>query len=343
VPSIRDVAAEAGVSIATASRVLSVADYPVRAATRDAVLAAAERLGYRRNALAKNLRQGTTSAVGVCSTVLSNLTAMTAVEGISETLEEFGKHAQIAITRWDATRERAALDLFAEERVAGVLSFPTQLERDAYLRLHEAGIPIVLFNRTVPGVPAPVVRHDFAGGYRYAVEALAAAGHRRIAALLSSPLGGHGTHVLPAHGIAWTAALERVGLESREPWHLPAGDVLDVPRMRQLLEPLFTGPDRPTALFCGVAPATIAALRVLDDLGLRVPDDVAVVGTADERWRPLIPDHVPVVVLDSYQLGAKAAQLLEDMIVAGQVTGGTEVVVGVDVDAPSWGQPTRHP
>lgn len=333
--SVRDVAEEAGVSVATASRVLSAADYPVRPATRERVLATAERLGYRRNALARNLRQGTTAAVGVCCTTLSNLTAMSSVEGISETLEGFGRHAQIAWTRWDPDRERGALELFLEERVAGVLSFPTQSERDAYLRLHEAGIPTVLFNRTVPGVPAPVVRHDFAGGYRYAVEALAAGGHRRIAALLASHHGKDGAQVLTGHSIAWSAALERVGLEPRPGWHLPGGDTLELPRLRRELGALFAGRDRPTALFCGLVPATLGALRVLGELGLRVPDDVALVGTADQQWRPLIPDDVPVVVLDSYQLGATAAQLLEDAVVTGRVTGDTEVVVGVELEAGS--------
>jgi LacI family transcriptional regulator len=334
--SIRDVAAEAGVSVATASRVLSVSDYPVRASTREKVLAAAKRLGYQGNAVARSLRRGSTSAVGVCSTVPSNLTAMTAIEGICETLEDFGMHAQIAITRWDVSRERSALRLFVEERVAGVLSFPTQQEQAAYLQLQESGIPVVLFNRTVSGVPAPVVRHDFAGGYRHSVEILAAAGHRRIAALLPSPPDDQNAEVQTAHRIAWSAALERVGLEAHDSWALPSGETLDVDRIRQLLEPLFSGPDRPTALFCGLAPATIAALRVLDDLDLRVPDDVALVGTADERWRPLIPDRVPVVLLDSYQLGAKAARLLQEMIAAGRVTGDTEVVVGVNVETPSW-------
>lgn len=332
--NMRDVAEAAGVSVATASRVLSVADYPVRPATRERVLEAAERLGYRHNALARSLRQGSTTAVGVCSRSLSNMTAMTAVEGISETLQGFGRHAQIALTKWDRDGEREALDLFLEQRVAGVLSFPTQLERDAYLRLQDSGIPTVLFNRTVPGVAASVVRHDIASGYRFAVETLAGQGHRRIAALLSSHHGGEGAEVLTERGIAWTAAMERVGLDPHAEWQYPAGDTLDVRRVREVLEPLFTGADRPTALFCSLMPATIAALRVLDGLGLRVPDDVAVVGTADERWRPLMPDHVPLVVLDSYRLGAKAAELLEDSINNERVTGDTEVVVGVDVATP---------
>jgi LacI family transcriptional regulator len=334
VSSIREVAQEAGVSVATASRVLSGSGYPVKAQTRDRVLAAAERLGYRRNALAQSFRTGSTSSVGVCATVLSNLTAMSAVEGISECLGGMGRQAQVAMSRWDPARERAALELFLEERVAGVLSFPTLLEKDAYLHLQEDGVPVVLFNRAVPGVPAPVVRHDFASGYRLAVESLAAVGHRRIAALLASHDGDAQARVLKGHGIAWSSALERVGLDPHRDWQLPAGDSLDVPRVRAELERLLAQRERPTALFCGVVPATVAALIALDELGLRVPEDIAVVGTADQQWRPLIPRRVPVVVLDSYKLGAGAAKLLDELISRGQVTDDTEVIVGVDLDEP---------
>ena len=186
-----------------------------------------------------------------------------------------------------------------------------------------------------------MIRHDFAGGYRVAAEALAAAGHRRLAAILpSSETSPDAIAPRTEHAIAWDAAVERLGLEPRTDWHLPGRDVLDARRFRSELAELCTGPDRPTALFCGLVPDTIAALRCLDELGLRVPDDIAVVGTADERWRPLIPDEVPVLVLDSYQLGVDAARLLDDAITAGRVTADTEVVVDVAFDR---GTPTeRH-
>jgi DNA-binding LacI/PurR family transcriptional regulator len=141
--------------------------------------------------------------------------------------------------------------------------------------------------------------------------------------------------VLKGHGIAWSSALERVGLDPHPDWQLPAGDSLDVPRVRVELERLLAQRTRPTALFCGVVPATVAALTALDELGLRVPEDIAVVGTADQQWRPLIPRRVPVVVLDSYKLGAGAAKLLDELISRGQVTDDTEVIVGVDLDEPA--------
>lgn len=330
--SIREVASRAGVSVATASRVLSQADYPVRASTRDRVLATAESLGYRPNTLARNLRHGSSSAVGVCTTALSNLTSMSAVEGITDFLDGLGRPAQVAMSRWDAARERAALDAFLEERVSGVLSFPTLSERDAYRRLQTAGIPTVLLNRPLAGVPAPVVRHDFASGYRRAVEVLASRGHRRIAALLASHTDDQSEYVLEGHGIAWSAALERVGLNPHPDWHLPAGHSLDVPRFRQLLTRMLNEPNPPTALFCGLVPATVTVLKVLSELDIRVPEDIAVVGTTDPQWHPLLPDDVPVVVLDSYTLGSTAAQLLDEHIVADRVTDDTEVIIGVDFD-----------
>jgi len=332
--SMRDVATRAAVSVATVSRVLSDEGYPVRRETRQKVLAAAEDLGYQHNALAQSLRQGRANSVGVCATVLSSLTAMSTVEGISETLTGYGRNTQVTLTRWEAARERAALELFSTERVAGVIAFPSEAEQEGYRRLQASGVPVVLINRSVAGVPAPVIRHDFAGGYRLAVETLAATGHRRIAAVLPSSADASGNPVSRTeHGIAWDAAVERLGLEPRPDWRLPGSDALDVGRLRGELAALLTGPNRPTALFCGLVPDTLATLRILADLGLRVPEDIAVVGTADERWRPLIGEEIPVLVLDSYQLGVTAARLLDDAITTGRATADTEVVLGVGLDA----------
>lgn len=336
--SVREVAQEAGVSASTVSRVFS-GDYPVSPATRERVLAAAERVGHRPNALARNFRHGRTSTVGVCSVGLSTLAVMSTIEGISETLGGFGRQVQVAMSQWEVTRERAAITSFLEERVAGVLSFPTQEETASYLQLQDAGIPLVLINRTVPGVPAPVVRHDFAGGYRLAVENLAGAGHRRMAAILPSRETSEGDRELRReHRIAWSAAMERLGLDSIPEWQLPGGEALDVPRLESELADLFSGgaSERPTALFCGLVPATLAALRVFDELGIRVPQDVTMLGTADPRWRHLIPSHIPLVILDSFELGTKAAELLEDAISSDRVTSDAEVVVGVTLDVQSW-------
>jgi LacI family transcriptional regulator len=328
---IREISAEAGVSIATVSRVLSGADYPVRRATRERVLAVAAQLGYQPNLTARSFRRGSTAAVGVCCTTLSSLTTMSTVEGITDAIEDFGHYPQIAVSRWDAVREKEALELFLAERVAGVLSFPTQLVREPYARLQAAGVPVVLLNRSIVGVPAAVVRHDFAGGYRSVVESLAAAGHRRIAALLPGQLAKDADgQVQNAHAIAWHAALTRLGLEPRPDWQLPGGDSLDLVWLRQELGALFAAKDKPTALFCGLAAGTLLALRALAELGISVPDDVAVVGTTDEHWRPFIPQHIPVAMLDSYTLGARAAQLIEQAITTGRVTDDAEEIIGVD-------------
>jgi len=90
-------------------------------------------------------------------------------------------------------------------REAGVISFPSGAPADGYLRLQAAGVPVVLLNRRVPGLAAPLIRHDFTAGYAMAVEHLAARGHRRIGTVLSRSFATRVEQIA-----AWHAAIDEL-------------------------------------------------------------------------------------------------------------------------------------
>ena len=306
---ITDVAREAGVSIATVSRVLADAGYPVRAETRQRVLEAAERLRYTPNGLGRSLRVGRSTAIGVCATTFNNPTAVAAVEGIIRACRVVNRHVQTTTTFSDAGDEEVYLDLFLRERVAGVISFPSGAPAAAYQRLQQRESPVVLLNRRVPGLVAPVVRHDFAGGYAQALEWLAARGHRRIGALLPRDLS-HWAEL----AVAWSAAFERLGLEPQPDLVRHVGPAPTTEDTHQVVSELLTRPAPPTALFAATAVSTLVALRAIQTATQPSLHNVALVGTGDRRWELLFPPTVPFVCLDSFGLGTTAANILNDLI-----------------------------
>jgi LacI family transcriptional regulator len=328
--AITDVAREAGVSVATVSRVLADTGYPVRAETRQRVLAAAERLRYSPNGLGRSLRVGRSTAIGVCATTLNNPTAIAAVEGIIQACRAVNRQVQTTTTFWDPAEEQGYLELFLRERVAGVISFPAGAPAEAYQRVQQMGTPVVLLNRRVPGVIAPVVRHDFAGGYALAVERLAAQGHRRIGAILPNNIGIWAQQTGP-----WSAAFERLGLEPRPDLVCYAGAAPTTEGDHRIVSRLLTRDEPPTALFAATPLTTLVALRAIQTAERPAVRETVLVGTGDQRWELLFPPTVAFVSLDSFGLGTTAACVLNDLIdTGGDVHADAEMPIAVSfVDA----------
>ncbi len=324
-PHITDVAREAGVSVATVSRVLTDAGYPVRAETRERVLAAAVRLGYQPNRLGRSLRTGRSNAVGVCATTLNNPTATTAIEGIIQACRAENRQVQVTTTFSDPRMEHSQLQLFLQERVAGVISFPSGAPADGYLRLQAAGAPVVLLNRRVPGLTAPLIRHDFAAGYAMAVERLAARGHRRIGAILSRSFADRAEQIA-----AWHAAFERFGLEPRPDLVCDVASAPDAALTHRAIAALLDQEHPPTAVYAGTAMTTLIALRLIQTAGAPERRKITLVGTGDLRWELLFPPTVAFVCLDSYGLGKTAATLINGLIDGVRdVRSDQETVIGV--------------
>lgn len=329
VVAIRDVAKEAGVSIATVSRVLEHGTYPVKAETRRRVLEAAERLGYRPNNLARNLRVGRTNTVGVCAGVL-NPTALSAVDGILEGCRAAGRQVHVAISAWDPEQERGHLDQFYQERVAGVISYPVGADIESYRRLQSAGIPVVLLHKKVPNLKAPVVRHDHAVGYALAIAHLAQRGHRRIGVLMpGSPVSRS------EHARAWRKAMMSAGLEPAPDLMVHAGLETGDGSAEAARIDLLRRTDRPTAIVAPWFAATLLAIRLAHEAGLRIGHDVDVIGGGDPRWGYLVTPPMPLLRVDAFRLGLAATDLLNARIENPDLTpAAPEVIVPIELVQP---------
>ncbi|MRX44082.1 LacI family DNA-binding transcriptional regulator [Agromyces kandeliae] len=315
-PTMVDVAAAAGVSLKTVSRVIN--DHPnVDRAMTDRVNDAVARLGYHRNAVAASLRSGSRDTIGFVSADLANTVYMQIAAAMSSVAVGRGHQVVIASSEEDpAAERRLALD-FCQRRVGGLVLVPTSSDH-SYLAPEVAhGTPVVFLDRPGHGIPADSVLIDNRGGARAAVGELLGEGHRRIAMLLDSA-------DIFTMAERRDGALEAFALAGRRPDPDLAVMGLHTPTAaREAMDRLLDSSDPPTAVFCGNNRATIGALQAI----LPRDAEVAVTGFDDFEMSELLPRRVRIVAYDVTELGALAATILLDRIAEGApADGGTRYV-----------------
>jgi LacI family transcriptional regulator len=302
-PTMRDVAALAGVSLSTVSRVVGGSDQ-VDPALAAKVEKAVEMLGYRHNMAAGNLRRadGLSATIGLVFEDVSNPFFSAIHRGIEDAARSRSVLTIAGSSDEDPARERELTEAFLGRRVDGLVVVPAAADHRYLARDVAAGLPLVFVDRPPRSIDADVVVSDNVGGARTAVSHLARHGHRRIAFLGDQPeiytaaerLRGY-REALTEHGGEHDEALVR---------H-PAFRAVGVDAtVRELLG----GPNPPTALFTAQNLITLDALATLHELGLQ--HTVAMVGFDDIPLASLLDPGVTVVAQDPYALGRHAAELL---------------------------------
>jgi len=302
--TIRDVARAAGVSTATAARALGGYGHASPAARRK-VSESARRLGYRPNVVARALVSRTTTTVGLVVGDIENPFFAAAARGLADVMDAHGYTVLLANADEDAGRERRAVDALRARQVDGMVVVPAPGASPEHLaELVTAGVPLVLLDRAVVGVAADSVLVRNVAGARAAVAHLAGLGHRRIGVVSDSPeitssaerIQGY-RQALRAAGIAPEPGLISIGGPTRDDGEAAALRLLD-------------RADRPTAVFTANNFMTVGALRAARSLGLRIPDDVALVGFDDLDWTTLVQPPVTVVRQPVADLGRVAGERL---------------------------------
>jgi DNA-binding LacI/PurR family transcriptional regulator len=296
-PTLADVAAEAGVSQATASRALAGSPL-VNANTRQRVWDVAERLRFQPNRLARSLRSGATMAVGLVVPDVGAAFYASALKSAQDVLEAAGYHVLVLNTGRAPERERDALRTLRAHQVDGLLVATS----GGY---EEIGVPAVFFDN-VPAEPgAGAVAMDNEAGVRLLVDHLVDVhGHGRIAYVGPSADGGTGRERLEA----FRAATGRAGLPLPPEYVRANGG--DEDEGRAAAARLMALERPPTAIIGGTDELAIGLLRGLRDAGRGVPGDVALV-SFDEPVSADLFDP-PLTSLDRHdsQLGRLAAEAL---------------------------------
>jgi len=267
-PTITDVARRAGVSKSLVSLVMRGADH-VSPERRQAVNKAAAELGYRPNAMARSLVQRRTHLVGVMVSDLHNPFFADVVAGIQEQAARTGYKVLVNSGNRAAAREADAMETLLQLRADGIILGSPVLDDEVIGRASRE-VPIVLVGREAHGPDVDSVTNDDRAGAEVAVEHCVSLGHRRIAHID----GGHGAGA-PARRHGYEAAMKRLGL----------GDLVSVVSGTYTEEGGHTGcllllaqKPRPTAIFAANDLAAIGALNAIEESGLKVPDDVSLVG-----------------------------------------------------------------
>ena len=302
-PTIRQVAAMAGVSTATVSRVLSQSGR-VSPELETLVRNAAKTLNYQPNRAARALRarQGTT--VGVLIPDIQNLFFTAIVRGIDDEIQKHGYTVLLANSDGSTDRERVYLNTFRAEGVAGLLVVPSQEDERIYRDFLHTGVPLVVLDRTVHLPNVDLVSVTNAEGSAQAVAHLAELGHRRIAMIAGLEAHNVGAERrrgflagLGAAGLPVDPALIRDGGFERE-------------AARRATHELLGLADPPTAIFSANNTMSLGVLQALHERGQRCPDDVSLVGFDDMPWQVATQPPLTCVAQPTYDIGATAARLL---------------------------------
>jgi DNA-binding LacI/PurR family transcriptional regulator len=320
--TLGEVAAAAQVSVATAARALG--DYgSVSPATRDRVHAAAQRLGYRANHLARSMVTGSTRTLGVVVSDIENPFFSNALRGISDVAGAAGYEVVIVNTDEDPEIERDAVRTLLERRVDGLVVSPAVGAEPAHLqRALAGGAPVVLLDRLVLGVPGDSVGIDNRDAARSATRRLVLEGHVRIGLVTGDSADSHpglarvvGEGVETAFG--GTTGLRVAGyrdalLEAGLPLDpaLLAADGLRPEDAARATRRLLALPDPPTALIGLDSLLTLGVLQALEELRLRWPDDVSVIGFDDADWTEAVSPPLTVLAQPVQDIGRTACELL---------------------------------
>ncbi|WP_369055178.1 LacI family DNA-binding transcriptional regulator [Kineococcus terrestris] len=324
-PSMKDVAALAGVSPRTVSNVVSGA-VPVAPATRARVEEALRALRYRPNAAARSLRRGRSGLVAlvvpeVDSPYFGEIAAL-----LSAAAEERGWTLLIEQTSGDRERERHLLDGVRAQLVDGVVFSPWSLRGEDLAHRRDTAPLVLLGERVADGVADHVVVDNVAAAAG-ATAHLLALGRRRVAAVGARSRVGEDTARLRLDG--YRSALAAAGVDHDPRLELPV-DALHRADGAAAARRLLAGGPPVDALFCFTDQLALGALRVLHEHGLRVPEDVAVVGFDDVEDGRYATPSLTTVAPDKRALVREAVRCLAERIDVrdGEDPGPRSVVVG---------------
>ncbi|MFJ9779817.1 LacI family DNA-binding transcriptional regulator [Amycolatopsis sp. NPDC101161] len=298
---IKDVAKRAGVSIGTVSNVVN-RPHVVAAATRNRVLSVIEELGYVRDESARQLRAGRSRIMGLLVLDLGNPFFVDVARGAEQAAHAEGLNIITCNSGQRSDLEASYLAMFAEQRVRGVLLSPVGTSGEALRAFRRSGTPYVFVDRKAPTSEASSVAVDDIAGGALAARHLLETGHRRIAFVNGPTILAQcrdreqGLRTALAGSAAELTVLEAIGL--------------DVASGRDAGARLLGTIPRPTAVFCANDLLALGLLQAMVGAGVRVPDEMAIVGYDDIEFAGAAAVPLTSVRQPAQRLGRTAAELL---------------------------------
>ncbi len=307
--TIHDIAKKLNLSASTVSR--SLQDNPVISeATRNLVKRIADEMGYRPNILAANLRTRRTNTIGVIVPLINRHFFSSVISGIEEVAYSRGFAVTISQSNDKHEKEcKIAQALFANRVDGIILSIGMETNTIDHLKLFsERKIPMVFFDRVVDEIKAhKIVVDDYGGGYR-ATQHLISQGSKFIA-----HIGGPGNlKIYENREKGYFDALNDAGIKIDK--SLIIHNNLSREEGTKAVVKLMQNPVKPDAVFCANDTTALSVIIYLLENGIKVPEDVAVVGFSNEPFSEVVTPSISTIKQPGFLMGQKAAQLIIQQI-----------------------------
>jgi len=322
--NIRDVAKKAGVAPITVSRCINDSGY-CSPETRIRIEAAISELGFVPNRLASGLRSKRTKTIALVVTDITNPFFTTIARAVEDTAGEAGYTVIFSNTDEDPLKEKKYIQMLLEQRVGGIILVPAQSTPDsaAFIKQHET--PIVILDRRIDNFKADFVRCDSEQGAYQLMSMLLSLGHRDIA-ILSGPVGVSTSEDRVA-GCKRAISEAKAGNLNIQTFYGPftqqSGYDMSIKVMAKH--------PRPTAIFAANNFIAIGALKALQAVNVRVPEDVAIVAFDDLPQALITFPFLTVASQPAYEMGKKAAEILLSKLSIENDTAFQEIVLPAEI------------
>jgi DNA-binding LacI/PurR family transcriptional regulator len=310
--TIKDIAKALGLSTSTVSRALRDS-YEISAETKKLVMDYAEKNNYHPNPIALSLKERRSRSIGVVVCEIANSYFSQAINGIESIAYNHGYNVIIAQSRESFDREVLNLQYLTSRSIDGlIISVSTETRDFSCLReLHEKGLPIVFFDRVVGEIDThKVIADNFKGGYDATVH-LINRGYRKIATISNPAL----LSITKERLAGYKAALKDHGMEPDERMikYCEHGGMI-VTEVEAAVNELLKSRQKPDAIFASADKLTTNCLRIFKAKGIRVPDDIGLIGFSNTDLTELLDPPLSVIRQPAFEMGEVATNLLLGLI-----------------------------
>jgi LacI family transcriptional regulator len=319
VATIKEVAELAGVSIGTASNVISGSARVSKARTAR-VLAAIKELDYHPNEVARSLKVKQTRLLGMVLPDITNPFFSDLIRGAEDVALERGYLLLMANTDEQVEREKRFVAALRSRRVDGILLAATASKNESHLKsVLAAGVPIVCLDRMAPGLAVDAVLADNVLGTQQCVRHLIRVGHKKIAIIT----GSLELQIARERLAGYRAALKEAGIQYSDDLVME-GDFREEAGYR-LGKELLLRRERPTAVFASNGVMMLGLLIALDELGVTCPEEIALATFDDLPFAHSFHPHLTAVAQPAANIGRQGTHLLIDRL-EGKLTGAPRIM-----------------
>lgn len=309
--TINDVAREAGVSITTVSRVLNN-NYPVKEETRIKIEKAIQKLNYKPNTMARSLITKRSSMIGVIVPGITNLFFPTIVEAIDDYMKNKGYSIALSNTESEVQKEQKLVEELVGRQVDGIIVIDPAMENlnKGYYDKLSKSVPVIIVNGSAEGYKGSFVCYDEEVGTHEAFDYLLDNNHKKIAFIR-----GHKSFSYDIKEKIYKDIVHSNELGYEKIINVGRGNSIEVvERTEESIEEVLLEKDRPTAVFACNDLMAVGVINACRKLGIRVPEDLSVVGFDNTMLSQITHPKLTTVDLNMKEIGHKAALELVDII-----------------------------